>query len=168
MRNLTSIAILILLLSFSFVKAQKISDGETVDLNGLAVTFSILNKESVTAGGKNFDRYKVSANLVNNSPKTFNMRLSSAPQIVLNTALVELNCINATGAKLTSKKLDLKMKPQNVNVTYWAYTKEGKYESAVIPIVAGYYLDTGDTVSDTAVFMVPAGEQPNVSVRKLQ
>lgn len=168
MRNLNSIAILILLFSFSFVKAQKISDGETVDLNGLAVTFSILNKESVTAGGKNFDRYKVSANLVNNSPKSFNMRLSSAPQIVMNTALVELNCINATGTKLTSKKLDLKLKPQNVNVTYWAYTKEGKYESAVIPIVAGYYLDTGDTVSDTAVFMVPAGEQPNVSVRKLQ
>ncbi len=168
MRNLNSIAILILLFSFSFVKAQKISDGETVDLNGLAVTFSILNKESVTAGGKNFDRYKVSANLVNKSPKSFNMRLSSAPQIVMNTALVELNCINATGAKLTSKKLDLKLKPQNLNVTYWAYTKEGKYESAVIPIVAGYYLDTGDTVSDTAVFMVPAGEQPNVSVRKLQ
>jgi len=94
--------------------------------------------------------------------------LSNAPQIVTNTALVELNCINATGAKLTSKKLDLKMKAQNVNVTYWAYTKEGKYQSSVVPIVASYYLDIGDSVDDNAIFIVPAGEQPTVSVRKLQ
>lgn len=168
MKNLTSLAILILLLSISFTNAQKIADGETVDLNGLAVTFSVLNKESVNVGGKNFDRYKVSANLVNNSPKSFNIRLANAPQIVMNTALVELNCTNATGAKLTSKKLDLKLKAQTVNVTYWAYTKDGKYESSVIPIVAAYYLDTGDSINDNAIFIVPAGEQPNVSVRKLQ
>ncbi|MCD9855981.1 hypothetical protein LUD75_14740 [Epilithonimonas sp. JDS] len=168
MKNLTSLAILILLCSFSFTKAQKIADGETVDLNGLAVTFSVLNKESVNVGGKNFDRYKVSANLVNNSQKAYNIRMSNAPQIVTNTALVELNCINATGAKLTSKKLDLKLKPQNVNVTYWAYTKDGKYESSIIPIIASYYLDIGDSVNDNAIFIVPAGEQPNVSVRKLQ
>jgi hypothetical protein len=168
MKNPGSIAVLILLFAFSFTNAQKIGDGETVDLNGLAVTFSILNKESVTVGGKAFDRYKVSARAINNSPKAYNIRLSNAPQIVTNTALVELNCINATGAKLTSKKLDLKMKAQNVNVTYWAYTKEGKYQSSVVPIVASYYLDIGDSVDDNAIFIVPAGEQPNVSVRKLQ
>lgn len=168
MKNLTSLAILILLCTFPFLSAQKIADGETVDLNGLAVTFNILNKESITVGGKNFDRYKVSGTLVNNSPKSYNLRMSNAPQIVMNTALVELNCMNATGAKLTSKKLDLKLKPQNVNVTYWAYTKDGKYESSVIPIIAAYYLDIGDSVNDNAIFIVPAGEQPNVSVRKLQ
>lgn len=58
MKNLPSSALLIFLLSFSLTKAQKIADGETVDLNGLAVTFSILNKESVNIGGNNFDRYK--------------------------------------------------------------------------------------------------------------
>ena len=136
MKNVTFLATLVLLFSLSLTKAQKIADGETVDLNGLAVTFSVLNKESVTVGGKNFDRYKVSANLVNNSSKAYNIRMSNAPQIVTNTALVELNCMNATGAKLTSKKLDLKLKPQTVNVTYWAYTKDGKYESAMIPIIA--------------------------------
>lgn len=168
MKNLTSLAMFVLLFSYSLINAQKIGDGETVDLNGLAVTFNVLNKESVSVGGKNFDRYKVSATLVNNSPKSYNMRMSNAPQLALNTGLVELNCVNATGAKLTSKKLDLKLKPQNVNVTYWAYNKDGKYESSVIPIVAAYYLDSGDSVTDNAIFIVPAGEQPNVSVRKLQ
>ena len=151
---------------FTSLSAQKITDGQTVNVDGLAVTFNILNKESVTAGGKSFDRYKVSATLVNNSGKDFNLRMSNAPQVVTNTELVELNCINATGAKLTSKKIALKLKPQNLNVTYWAYTKDGKYQSFVIPVVSGYFLDNGDSVNDNAIFIVPQGEAPDVSVRK--
>lgn len=146
--------------------AQKITDGSTVDLSGLSVTFNILNKESVTVSGKNYDRYKVSATLVNNSGKSYNQRLANAPQIVTNIRIAELDCINATGAKLTSKKLELKLKPQNVNVTYWAYTKDGKYQSFIIPVIVGYYLDAGDSVSDTAIFIVPAGEEPNINARK--
>lgn len=168
MKNLTILAMALLLFAFAPAHAQKIMDGQTVDLNGLAVTFNILNKESVTVGGKNFDRYKVSATLQNNSTKSYNIRMDSAPQIFMKAGLVELDCINATGAKLTSKKLELKLKPQNVNVTYWAYTKDGKYQSSVIPIIASYYLDMGDSVSDNGIFIVPAGEQPNVSARKLQ
>lgn len=157
---------LLLLLIFTSLGAQKIADGETVTVDGLAVTFNILNKESVTAGGKTYDRYKVSAILLNNSGKDFNLRLSNAPQVVTKTELVELDCINATGAKLTSKKLALKMNPQNLNVTYWAYTKDGKYQSFVIPVVSGYFLDNGGSVSDNAIFIVPQGEAPNVTVRK--
>ncbi len=168
MKNLISFFTVALLMFSTVAKAQKIADGETVDLNGLSVTFNVLNKESTTAGGKNYDRYKVSATLTNNSQKSYNMRMSNAPQLATNTALVELNCINATGAKLTSKKLELKLKSQLVNVTYWAYNKDGKYESSVIPIVASYYLDAGDTVNDTAIFIVPQGEALNVMARKLQ
>ncbi|MFN4363619.1 hypothetical protein [Chryseobacterium hispalense] len=158
----------IVVICFSFASAQKITDGSTIDVDGLSVTFNILNKESITVGGKEFDRYKVSAKLVNNTQRNYNIRLNSFPQITPNISLAEVNCINATGAKLTSKKLDLKLKPQNVNVTYWAYTKDGKYQSFLIPIIAGYYLDSGDSVNDNAIFIVPKGESPNVSVRSLQ
>ena len=168
MKKLLYSSVFVLFTSFSFVSAQKITDGESVDVNGLSVTFNILNKEAITVGGKEFDRYKVSAKLVNNSQKSYNVRLNSAPQVVPGNTLVELNCTNATGAKLTSKKIDLKLKPQNVNVTYWAYSKDGKYQSFVIPIVAGYYLDSGDSVNDDAIFIVPKGETPNVNVRSLQ
>lgn len=168
MKTFSYLTLLLLFSSFGNAYGQKITDGATIDVSGLAVTFNILNKESVNAGGKNYDRYKVSASMTNNSGKSINMRLSNAPQIVTNIALIELNCINATGAKLTSKKIDLKPKPHNLNVTYWAYTKDGKYQSSVIPVVAGYYLDAGDTVNDTAIFIVPQGEAPDVSVRKLQ
>ncbi|MEC3875130.1 hypothetical protein [Chryseobacterium salviniae] len=168
MKKLFYSSVFIVLTSFSFVSAQKITDGESVDVNGLSVTFNILNKEAITVGGKEFDRYKVSARLINNTQKNYNIRLNSAPQIVPNTTLAEVNCLNATGAKLTSKKIELRLKPHNVNVTYWAYSKDGKYQSFVIPIVAGYFLDSGDAVNDNAIFIVPKGEAPNVSVRSLQ
>ncbi|KUJ52057.1 hypothetical protein [Chryseobacterium sp. JAH] len=168
MKKSAFLALFFVLFSSTIFYGQKITDGATVDVNGLAVTFNILNKESVNVGGKSFDRYKVSATVTNNSGKSINMRLATAPQIVTNIGLVEINCINATGAKLTSKKIDLKPKPHNLNVTYWAYNKDGKYESSVLPVVAGYYLDPGDSSTDNAIFIVPQGEEPNVSVRKLQ
>ncbi|MDR6919444.1 hypothetical protein [Chryseobacterium sp. 2987] len=48
----------------------------------MKVTFSILNKESTQAGGKPYDRYKVSASVKNSTDKSYNIRLSSYPQIV--------------------------------------------------------------------------------------
>ncbi len=148
--------------------AQKISDGQTIDINGMAVTFNILNKESVETGGKSYDRYKVSASVKNTSDKAYNIRLSAFPQIVSNIGLVELDCINATGARLTSKKIELKMKAQMINVTYSAYDKSGKFISSTIPVTGSYYFDPGDTISDNAIFIVPQGEKPDVSVRSMK
>lgn len=161
----------ILLFSFQlplfFVSAQKITDGESVDVNGLSVTFNILNKEAITVGGKEFDRYKVSAKLVNNTQKAIMSGL-----VMLRSSFPAIHQWKLTALMLQElnlhQKIDLKLKPQNVNVTYWAYTKDGKYQSFVIPIVAGYYLDSGDSVNDDAIFIVPKGESPNVNVRSLQ
>ncbi|MCS3532985.1 hypothetical protein [Chryseobacterium sp. JUb7] len=169
MKNSILLFIFFLAANFgNYINAQKISDGQTIDVNGMSVTFNILNKETVQAGGKPFDRYKVSASVKNNSEKSYTIRLSSFPQIVNNIGLVELDCINATGAKLTSKKIELKMKAQIINVTYSAYDKSGKFVSSVIPITGSYYFDAGDTISDDAIFIVPQGEKPDISVRSLK
>ncbi|MCW1961217.1 hypothetical protein [Chryseobacterium viscerum] len=169
MKNIT---FFLTLTAFTFLgnllNAQKISDGQTIDINGMAVTFNILNKESVESGGKSYDRYKVSASVKNTSDKGYNIRLSAFPQIVSNIGLVELDCINATGARLTSKKIELKMKAQMINVTYSAYDKSGKFVSSTIPVTGSYYFDPGDTISDNAIFIVPQGEKPDVSVRSMK
>lgn len=146
--------------------SQKITDGTTIDLDGLSVTFNILNKESISVGNKNFDRYKVSATLVNNTGKNLGFRLNSYPQIVSNTELVELNCVNATGARQTSKRLKLKLNTHFVQATYSAMNKDGKLQNNILTVTAGYYLDNGASVKDEAIFIVPEGEEPNVTVRK--
>lgn len=169
MKNLTFlISLTATILCYHPANAQKISDGQTLDVNGMEVTFNILNKENVESGGKQFDRYKVSASVKNKSDKAYNIRLSAFPQIVSNIGLVELDCINATGARLTSKKIELKMKAQMLNVTYSAYDKAGKFTTSTIPVTGSYYFDPGDTISDNAIFIVPQGEKPDVTVRNLR
>ncbi|WP_415328211.1 hypothetical protein [Chryseobacterium sp. MMS23-Vi53] len=169
MKNSIYTFFLLVMIGFgSFVNAQKITDGQSIDVNGMNVTFNILNKETIQAGGKSYDRYKVSASVKNTSDKSYNIRLSSYPQIASNIGLVELDCINATGAKLTSKKIELKMKAQIINVTYSAYDKSGKFVNNIIPITGSYYFDAGDTINDDAIFIVPQGEKPDVSVRSLR
>ncbi|PIF46731.1 hypothetical protein CLU96_3771 [Chryseobacterium sp. 52] len=169
MKNLTFLLSLSTAVFFGInANAQKISDGQTIEVNGMSVTFNILNKESVEAGGKPYDRYKVSASVKNSSDKTYNIRLTSFPQIVSNIGLVELDCMNATGAKLTSKKIELKMKAQMINVTYSAYDKSGKFTTSTIPVTGSYYFDPGDAINDNAIFIVPQGEKPDVSVRSLR
>lgn len=166
MKNLTKIYFVVLFLGGiinSF--AQKITDAQTIDLNGISVTFNILNKESIEVGGKTFDRYKVSATAKNNSGKSINIRLTSYPQFTSNTGVIELNCINATGARLTSKKLELKLKTHNVNANLATYDKNGKSTNRNFIITAGYYFDDGDSIRDNAIFIVPKGELPDVSVR---
>jgi len=169
MKSSTLLFFVLTFLSFSnFCQAQKISDGESIDLNGMKVSFNLTNKESIDVHGKAFDRYKVSASVKNNSDKSYNIRLTSYPQIVTNIGIVELDCINATGAKLTSKKIQLKMKAQTINVSYSAYDKSGKMTTSILPVIGSYYFDAGDTINDDAIFIVPQGEKPDVTVRNLR
>nr|WP_315029672.1 hypothetical protein [uncultured Chryseobacterium sp.] len=169
MKNLTFlISLTSSLFLGTWINAQKITDGQTLEVNGMSVTFNILNKESVESGGKSYDRYKVSASVKNSSDRPYNIRLSSFPQIVSNIGLVELDCLNATGARLTSKKMELKMKAQIINVTYSSYDRSGKLINTTIPITGSYYFDPGDTISDNAIFIVPQGEKPDISIRSLK
>jgi hypothetical protein len=151
----------------SNLAAQKITDGGSVDVNGLTVTFNIVNKETVSIGGQSFDRCKVAATLVNNSGKSFNLRLSSYPQLTAKPELIELDCINATGAKMTSKRLKLKMNTHYVRATYTSFSKDGQLQNNFLNVTAGYYLDNGETVKDEGIFIVPQGQLPDVTIRKV-
>lgn len=169
MKKLIALSVILSTLGYSsFLKAQKISDGESLDVNGMTVSYSITNKESIEVGGKPFDRYKVSASVKNTSQNSFSIRATSYPQVISNKGIVELDCINATGAKLTSKKMVLNLKTHMINATLSAYDKNGKFTNYTIPIIAGYYFDSGDTINDNAIFIVPKGETPEVKVKSLR
>lgn len=149
--------------------AQQIKDGETVNVDGIAVTYSVTNKEKLTIKDQNFDRYKVLASVKNNTGKSFNIRLASSLDLtgISNSKIIELDCVNATGARLTSKKVQVSMKSHLINVTYPTKDKDGKAITAVLPVTAGYYFDQGQVIENDAIFIVPAGETPQVTVRSL-
>ncbi|MND34689.1 hypothetical protein D3C80_253110 [compost metagenome] len=106
----------------------------------------------------------------NNTGKSYNARLTTYPSVeaIAASKIVELNCINATGAKLTSKKLDVNMNEHRIVVTYLTMNKEGKTVNSTMTITVGYYLDPGQTVQGEANFIVPKGETPQVNVHTLQ
>ncbi|MCS3870729.1 hypothetical protein J3D55_003645 [Chryseobacterium ginsenosidimutans] len=60
------------------------------------------------------------------------------------------------------------MKTQIINATYSAYDKSGKFTTNILPVIGSYYFDSGDTIKDDAIFIVPQGEKPDVSVRSLK
>ena len=153
----------------SVANAQQIKDGETVNVNGIAVTYSVINKEKFTIKDQDFDRYKVLASIKNNTGKSFNIRLANSLDLsgINSSKIIELDCVNATGARLTSKKVQVSMKSHLINVTYPTKDKDGKSITAIIPVTAGYYFDEGQVIENDAIFIVPAGETPKVSVRSL-
>ncbi|MGN7988129.1 hypothetical protein ACTJKC_12360 [Pedobacter sp. 22226] len=165
-----TLTILLPFLAIAFTSnAQQIKDGETVNIDGIAVTYSVTNKEKLTIKDQNFDRYKVLASVKNNTGKSFNIRLASSLDLtgISNSKIIELDCVNATGARLTSKKVQVSMKSHLINVTYPTKDKDGKAITAVLPVTAGYYFDQGQVIENDAIFIVPAGEVPQVTVRSL-
>ncbi|MET6996094.1 hypothetical protein [Chitinophaga defluvii] len=168
--NFRKVTLTLSLLSLTAVlHAQQIKDGETLDLDGIAVTFNVMNKETVEVKGQSYDRYKVVAAAQNNTGKSFNIRLKTYPDVgsIGGGKIVELNCQNATGARLTSKKLDVNMATHQLKVTYLAKNNDGKLVNNEITVPAGYFFDPGQKVENDAIFIVPKGETPQVSVRKL-
>jgi hypothetical protein len=157
------------LLVVSASNAQQIKDGETLNVNGIAVTYSVTNKEKLTIKDQDFDRYKVLVSIKNNTGKSFNIRLANSLDLsgINSSKIIELDCVNATGARLTSKKVQVGMKSHLINVTYPAKDKDGKSITAILPVTAGYYFDEGQVIENDAIFIVPAEETPKVSVRSL-
>ncbi|MNE30631.1 hypothetical protein D3C80_1241610 [compost metagenome] len=60
------------------------------------------------------------------------------------------------------------MAAHQINVTYLTKDKDGKLINSMIMVPAGYFLDPGQTVENDAIFIVPKGETPQVSVRLLK
>src|ERR1041384_7511195 len=137
--SMLNLTLTLLLTAFtSLLHAQQIKDGETLDLEGVAVTFTVVNKESVDVKGESFDRYKVVAAVQNNTGKSFNIRLKTYPDVgsIGGGKIVELNCKNATGARLTSKKLEVSMATHQIKVTYLNRNSDGKLVNSDMTIPA--------------------------------
>lgn len=59
------------------------------------------------------------------------------------------------------------MATHQIKVTYLTRNNDGKLVNADMTIPAGYFLDSGQKVENDAIFIVPKGEVPQISVRKL-
>lgn len=82
--------------------------------------------------------------------------------------VVRFDCLNATGARLTSKNCTLNLRPFSVIGKESRTDCNGKYVTEKKSIQIGFYIGAGETISNKVILIVPLNEQLNVKVAPLQ
>jgi hypothetical protein len=82
-----------------------------------------------------------------------------------NRALAKFDCVNATGARLTSKTGELNAKPMFVTARVNTRDEKGKSIVENQKVQVGYYIGAGETVEENVIFIVPLNSRPEIKVR---
>ncbi|MBD2754044.1 ABC transporter permease [Spirosoma validum] len=171
MNHLSICSLIFLGICFSLLaKAQPsydITDKEPALYNGIEYGYSIRSELKKDIGNKGtFKRYEVTFYVTNKSGCT---RLFFPRQTTLGLQnqdlMANFDCVNATGARLTSKTATVRARPFLVPYSTTTKNAEGKEIVNTVQVQAGHMLENGETVTNHIVVIVPDGEQPRMRVR---
>lgn len=168
------LAVSIVFISLLFVtkpsaaqQASPVTDTTPVVINGLQMGFSILSLKEKEVGDKgNFSRYSIRVYVTNVTPEAkifmykqgFNLLSDLSPEIV------RFYCLNATGARFTSKEASLQAEPCNVLADVEdkdPATNKIVHNKRFVQI--GYWIKAGETFHTDVIFIVPLNEYPKIS-----
>ncbi|MFD2570051.1 ABC transporter permease [Spirosoma soli] len=146
--------------------AYDITEDQPAQLNGIEYGFAIRNESKKEVGKDTFSRYELSIYVTNKSGCTKLFFPRQTPFGLQNQdQLAQFDCLNATGARLTSKSSTVRARPFSVPYSTTSKNAEGKTVTNTIQVQAGHMLTNGETVSDNIIVIVPSGEQPRMKVR---
>ncbi len=150
-------------------QAYPVTDSMRQTVEGLTAGYNIVNAKEKEVGNKgDFSRYSINFYVTNSSNEAkiilnkqgFNLLGSD-----VSSGLVQFRCINATGARLTSKELSLQAKPCMLQVSVDDKDcSTGKITQSKRPAQVGYWIRPGETIAGNTVVIVPLNEKPNVTV----
>ena len=166
MRNI----LIAFLMSTSFIagaQSKPVTEETPFSADGIEYGYSIKNISSKEVSNKDFSRYEVTLYATNKSECSRivlfgqNMNLFESD----NQALARFDCVNATGARLTSKSGEVNAKPMYVVARVSTRDEKGKqiYENQKVQV--GYYIGVGETVEQNIIFIVPLNSKPDIKVR---
>jgi hypothetical protein len=80
--------------------------------------------------------------------------------------LAAFDCLNATGARLTSRSAEISLRNDPVYFTHRYDVKlpDGKTETRSENVIVGYLLPRNRTRENSFIVIVPRGEKPQVRV----
>ena len=145
-----------------------LEEGKPTQQNGIDLTYKILNFRKQEVGKKGmFDRYEVMVSASNNQGCDMMIWLTGNERNTnsSNYPLAEFRCLNATGARLTSKSQSLTLDARYVPYTTTTKGSDGKNIQNTIQVLAGYSLRAGSTKENRMIVIVPEGEKPQFEVR---
>lgn len=149
-----------------------VTDTQPAELNGLSMGYHINSEEVKAVSDKgNFSRFSVKFFVTNTSPES-KIILYRTGFILLNEIspyIVQFDVLNATGARFTSKQATLQANPCTVFAQ--VDDKDQRDPSKTVKnkrfVDIGYWIKSGETISTTAIFIVPLNEKPKVTATYL-
>ncbi|MFI5133642.1 MAG: RICIN domain-containing protein [Chitinophagales bacterium] len=171
MKKITSSSFFVCILSFMAVAQQSypVTESMPQTVEGLTAGYNISNEKEKEVGNKgDFSRYSINFYVTNSSNEAkiilnkqgFNLLGSD-----VSSGLVQFKCVNATGARLTSKELNLQAKPCTLQVLVDDKDcSTGKITQSKRPAQIGYWIRPGETIAGNTIVIVPLNEKPDVTV----
>jgi hypothetical protein len=167
MRN---VFILLLLAISSVTLAQQsksITEDSPFSMDGMEYGYSIKNANVREVSNKDFSRYEVTLYATNKSECSrivlFGQSMNQFESDI--STLARFDCVNATGARLTSKSGDVNAKPMFVNARVSTRDEKGRSITENQKVQVGYFVGAGETVEQSVIFIVPLNSKPDVRVR---
>jgi hypothetical protein len=143
-----------------------LAENQPIEENGLAYGYRIksFRKQEVKNKGE-LDRYELVAYVTNNRPCDLSIRLTGNETLEqlnqLRRPLLEVECSNATGARLTSKNASVRLMEHQIAYRYNIRDNAGKTVEQRGTALAGYFLAAGTTAETVSfIVIVPVGEKP--------
>ena len=135
--------------------------------DGIEYGYSIRNAGTREVKDKDFSRYEVTLYATNKSQCSRIVLYGQSMGLFESDMkiLAKFDCINATGAKLTSKSGEVCAKPMYVNARVNTRDEKGKSITENQKVQVGYYIGVGETVEQSVIFIVPLNSKPDVKVR---
>jgi hypothetical protein len=133
--------------------------------DGLAFGFHINSEKEKEVGDKgNFSRYSIQFFITNVSGEAKIFLYNQGLQILNDVSpyIIQFNCLNATGARLTSKSVQLQMAACNVLGIVDGKDQNNKPQRNKQFVQVGYWIKPNETLKATAIIIVPLNEKPNV------
>ena len=171
MTNKIYLSLPLILLAVTTIAQQSVpvTEASPIESNGLRIGYNILQESEKEVGKKgNFNRYNIEFYVTNTTNEAkmilykqgFNLFGSD-----VSANLVQFNCKNATGARLTTKGSTLLAKPCNVlAVVEDKDCSSNKTIQSKRSVQIGFWIRAGETISNKGIVIVPLNEKPDMSV----
>jgi hypothetical protein len=148
-----------------------ITDKEPANLGGLSMGYIIKSTEVKAVSTKgDFSRYAIKFYVTNTSPETKIILYKQGWNVLGNVSdrLVQFNCLNATGARFTSKQADISAPACNVLalVDDKDITSNKTVQNKRL-VQIGYWIKAGQTISADAIMICPLNELPKMEATYL-
>ena len=141
--------------------SKSVTEDTPVEIDGIEYGFAVKNASTKEVGNKDFSRYEVTLYATNKSQCSRIVLYGQSMNLLEDDMkiLAKFDCINATGARLTSKTGEVSAKPMWVNAR--VNTRDDKGKS----ITENQKVQVGETVEQNVILIVPLNSKPEIRVR---